>query len=736
MTCSDCLIVQIHDHRSTSAPSSTASPSNTLNGQKISPFSVHNYNEHLTPSPYVAYSSASQKKVDGVLPGEKVKALASTERPKDTDHEKENALVASLVEGGQSKSLKQPKIYTTVLHPTPLSLHADITILASTPDPRFGDRRQSQHGYAVTPTSSVMPHTPTPLTASTPLTSTPPHKKQKTLLDDRSALQFESDYLICTTSPLYLKPAESAYDAQIVLDALKHPLHQSKPPPPKTRKRTVAELAADEALAAEEERFMLIMDERLSSISSTTTAGAKSASGDGQTSAASFETRFSRFKVLENIKIKHEEARKKEKAELAKRQQIEMERERRRTEEEKARKEQQLRTAQQVPQQPQPQQVQAVQNQPQQQQQQQQQPPPPPPPQQQQQQSQSQQQQPQSQQQQQQPQQQQQHAHPQRNSVPANSHPQHIQQVTQAQQSSPIVRQHTPHVSSPVIGVISNSGGGVPMNITTSNHGAGSPPRPPSAAQHPHPGVNATSHQMNTQRSQQGPSRNGTPQIAQATPNVQHATPVMHQATPRMSQASAAPAMVYTSAIPQHSVNALAPQIQHVDHQRALQAQRAMLMQNQQAQAQHPNHRSPQPTPQQMAAFHGQQHHSQQQFLQQQHLAAQQYQAQISRQQHQQQMQMNFSAQQHALNGMQIPIAQQQQQQRLAMAQQQRGLAQRQLMARIQQGQIQQGQVPQHILQMQRNYPAQQQQMMQMATGRGGSGIMGQMGGQGQGRGM
>ncbi|KAI9856375.1 MAG: Transcription factor spt20 [Trichoglossum hirsutum] len=728
----DCLIVQIHDHRSILAPSSTTSSANASNGQKSSPFSVHNYNEHLTPSPYVAYTSTTQKpnrtndKVDGASLGEKLKGPASTEQPRLTDQEKGNARATGQVaEEARSKTAKQPKIYTTVLHPTPLSLHADITILSSTPDPRFGDRRQSQQAYSmngVTPTSGVIPHPPTPLTASTPLTSAPPHKKQKTILDDRSALKFESDYLICSTSPLYLKPAESARDAQMILDALKHPLHQNKPPPPKTRKRTVAELAADEALAAEEERFMLIMDERLSSISSAATAGAKSATGDGQATAASFEPRFSRFKVLESIKIKHEETRKKEKAELAKRQQTDMERERRRTEEEKARREQQLRMAQQTPQQPQPPQI--VQNQQPQQQQPQQ-------PQQQPQQQQQQQQQPQ--------QQQQQHAHPQQNAIPANAHPQHIQQVTQGQQSSPTVRQRTPHVSSPVVGMVSSSSGSVPMMATTSSHGAGSPPRPPSTTQHHHPGVNATSHQMNNQRSQQGPSRNGTPQIVQATPKAQHTTPVMQQVTPtpRLSQVSAASGMGYTSAVPQHSINVSAPQmtqanLEQMQQRQVSMQQRAFAIPH--AQQAQPQHRSPQPTQQQMASFHGQPHHpqqqQQQQFIQQQQQQQQQLFAQHQQQQQYRQMQM-LAAQQQGLPGMPMAMSQQQQQQRLAqMQQQQRGFNPRQLAMR-------QSQIPAHLLVQQRGYQGMPMQAQQQMMRGGGGGMMGPMGGiPGQGRGI
>src|SRR6266480_4875703 len=56
----ECLIVQIHDHRSV-APSTQTSSTNAPGSEKIAPFSIHNYNEHLTPSPYVPYPKTLQK---------------------------------------------------------------------------------------------------------------------------------------------------------------------------------------------------------------------------------------------------------------------------------------------------------------------------------------------------------------------------------------------------------------------------------------------------------------------------------------------------------------------------------------------------------------------------------------------------------------------------------------------------------------------------------------------------
>ncbi len=553
--------------------------------------------------------------------------------------------------------LNKPKVFTTVLHSTPLSLHAEMTIYASTPEHRSSGRKQSQAYGATNCSSATVPHPPTPSTSG-PSTALPQSshapKKQKMMLEQKNYHDFEAEALRTTASPLYLHPAKDSREAQELLNAMKHPLHRDRPPPPKTRKRTIAQLAADEALAAEEERFMLIMDERLAPTTSGAAAVGKAASTDGQ-GGASFEPRFSRFKTLENIKMQHEDREKRRKEEemranLEKKQQQEAND--RQNKEEKARQDR-MREVHAVRQQ----QAQQMAHH----------------------------QQMQQMQQQQQAQQQQQmaahgqHAHPQANGIVGHPQQQHLQQVTQGPHSSPVVRQHTPHNSSPLVGSLmtSHPATSVPMNVTSSSQGAGSPARPPSVAQHRHPGISsAMAHQMTQQRSQQGPSRNGTPQIPNSTPNMQQATPVTRNVTPtqRMNQGSPAPgAVAHTPVMNQQGVMTT-PQMNgsHLmpEQQQQLFIQRQQIQQQQQQQL----HGSPpQLTPQQIQHFQARQHAAQQLQLHQQQqqpqnqpqLSQQQYQAQLA-QQMQQQMAAGAQGQHPGGGAMQIPannIRQLQQQQ-------------------------------------------------------------------------
>ncbi|KZF24025.1 hypothetical protein L228DRAFT_266389 [Xylona heveae TC161] len=618
-----CLIVQIHDHRS-ATPSPAGVASNATKGEKKTPFSLHNYNEHLTPSPYVPFPTADQ---GAKKEGADETNVANVETAKSQTQTNDAQPAADQAPDGQADgTVRGPKIYTTVLHSTQLSLHAEMTIYATTPDLRGTGKRQSQ-AQAASGGAQSGQH---------------PAKRQKMMLDDRNFADFEAKVLHHTHSRLFLDPVETPLEAQRLLHALRDPLHSSRPPPPKVRKRTVAELAADEAQAAEEERFMLIMDERLAP-GVTAGAGAKAAAAaDGQAGAGSFEPRFSRFKALENIKMQYEEKEKKKKEkelqeQLVKRQQQEqLERERRKEMEEKARQEHQMREMQMRQQQQQQarllqaQQQQAAQAQQQQQQQQQQAAVA---------------QQQQQQQQQQQAAQAASHAHPPQQHLP--------QQIPAGQGSPPVVRNQTPLNSSPLVGSMMTGAASVPMNITASQTG-GSPPRPPSAAQHAHPAVAAAmAHQLSQQRSQ-APSRNGTPQMPHGTPNLQQATPVVRHVTPtpRMSQASpAAAALSHTPvmnqnimmATPQMQSAHLTPQQQAALLQRQQQQQFIQqLQQQQQQQQQQQMHGSPtqmnQMTPQQFAQLQAQQQQLQAQQGQQpqgqmpNNSQQQQYQAQLARQ--------------------------------------------------------------------------------------------------------
>lgn len=291
------------DHKSATAQArkATASQSNENN----SPFSIHNYNEHITPSPFVPYPKHNQ------LASEQAAAKTETAPNGTPEQNKE------VVKDAPSKEAPpKPKVFTTVLHPTARSLQAELTLLATTPDPRAARQQvinaessnEQNNGHVA--------------------------KRQKMLVEPQHLLECESKLTRALAPPLFLEPVDSLGAVQDLLKFMESPLHSDPPPSPKRRKRTVAELEADEALAAEEERFMLIMDERLESSVSNGAGGTKSAV-DETSGGAPFEPRFSRFKTLENIRMQHEEKAKREheiklKQEMAKRQQQEMERERRR----------------------------------------------------------------------------------------------------------------------------------------------------------------------------------------------------------------------------------------------------------------------------------------------------------------------------------------------------------------------------------------------------------------------
>ncbi|KAL2006847.1 hypothetical protein VTN00DRAFT_9515 [Thermoascus crustaceus] len=647
-----CLIVRVVDHKSVSAQ---ANKSSSASGdEKSAPFSMHNYNQHITPSAYVPYpkqnqtlSGKTETKSPVTAPGSQSDAKTQgdeADAPHEDDKETETEEGAS-----QKQPSPKPRVFTTVLHPTPRSLQAELTLLSTTPDPRAAVNRKQpgSHGASRAPSSSTAPHQSALSTNAGDRGPAP--KRQKMLVEPQDLLECESKLIRALAPPLYLEPVDSLAAAQDLLKFLESPLHRDPPPSPKTRKRTVAELAADEALAAEEERFMLIMDERLEPTTSATAGGAKSAVDDAG-GAAPFEPRFSRFKTLENIRMQHEEKAKREherklQQDHAKRQQQqEQERERRRLLEQRQAEEnakEEARRQQLAAQQAQAQLAQ----------------------------------------------QQNRHAMAQANGMA---------QVSQGPQSSPVVRNQTPHsTSSPLVGSTMATQAGVPMSMTASAQGAGSPQRPPSALQHAHPGV--MGHPMAPSRSQQGQSRHGTPQMTQGTPAMSHATPVMRNVTPtqRMGHASPNNTTMAQTPVMNHAMMGT-PQM---SNGMGLTPQQQMLIQQRQqqmlAQQGHVGHG--QFTPQQIAQIHAQQniqphqqhmmqahqaqqnhHQQQQQHNSMQKLQSQQaYQAQLMRAQFVQmqvaQQQQHNQQQHHQGSPHQMTPQQQQQQQMLVAAAQANG---------------------------------------------------------------
>jgi transcription factor SPT20 len=651
----DCLIIQIQDHRSSSAASPTTSTSSTRD--KNVPFSIHNYNEHVTPSPFVPYPHSNSTNRTSLKAATNTNGAA----PAQVDAEKEN--VKPKEEDSTeptSKNLnKGPKTFTTVLFPTSMSLQEELLTYASQPDPRVNNRKHSQINGR-TPGSATMPHPPTPSSAvsSTPFSFGQPAKKVKMMFNSKDLLVMEEKIVNATAPPLYLEPVNGPDEVELLLQKLQDPLHCAEPPAPKTRKRTVAELAADEALAAEEQRFMLIMDERL--VPSSTGVGAgKAAATDGEAGAASFEPRFERFKAIEEIKATlkekaEREAREKHAAQLQsqankarlEQQQREVQHQQMNAKIQAQRRNAEIRTLQAHQMQHQSQQMMQQQG------------------------SQG---------------SMNQHAHPSNpNTVMAGAHQ---MAAAQAHHSSPVTRNMTPNSnSSPVVGAMMSQGGqSMSMNRIPSNQTAGSPARPGSALQHAHP-VNASV--MNAQRSQQPQSGNGTPQMQNSTPRLGQATPVMANVTPtpRVSQASpnhpntvVTPIMAQTMMATQRAngPQASLQQQQMLLHRQQQQAAQAQFAQQQQQQARYQQQMQGSSPNNPMSA---QGSNLQQLATHQAHQAHQQQAAALreKEEQYRQQLQMqmaNQMNQNHQPNGQLAPNGMnlQQQQQAMHMSQQQQG---------------------------------------------------------------
>ena len=471
-----------------------------------------------------------------------------------------------------------------------MSLQEELLAFATMVDHRANNRKQSQIS-ARTPASATLPHPSTPSSAvpPTPFSFGPIAKKQKMMFNGKDLPALEEKLINATAPPLYLDPVNGPQEAEKLMRKLQDPLFCHEPPSPKTRKRTIAELAADEALAAEEQRFMLIMDERL--VPSSTAAGAgKAAATDGEAGAASFEPRFERFKAIEDIRLAHQEKAQRE-SEMKAQAQLQQQAAKARAEQAQRENQQQAMALNRHETQRKQEQMRRMQNQ----------------------------QMHQSQQmmhQQQIPPGLNQHGHPSTSNgmIPSG----HQMAVSQPHHSSPVVRNMTPtnNNSSPLVTNVMMSQS-VPMNVTSSSQGAGSPPRPGSAMQHGHPSVGPA---MAIQRSQQPPSRNGTPQMPNGTPRLGQATPVMANVTPtpRISQSSPGNPSVAVTPVLGHNMMATP----HMNGQPMTAQQQHMFMQQQQraAQAHHqqqmqgspPNNQIPIQNLQQMAAHQAHQQNQQQ----------------------------------------------------------------------------------------------------------------------------
>ncbi|UZP34130.1 hypothetical protein NXS19_001946 [Fusarium pseudograminearum] len=483
--------------------------------------SIHNYNQWLTPSPSVPFPQENSSTVDGKAKvGNTVEKEYSPMPPPEDQKEKS----------------KKPLVFTVVLHQTPESLQMDLFIKASTPQ---GTNDMS--GQPPSTPMSLIP--PTPTTANMP----PPAKRQKrekTELDGSNIYEAEGQILLATNAPLVLSPTRTIEENIILLEAMSHPKHSQPPPQPKTRKRTRAEMAADEAQAAGTERFMLIADPRAASSANGAQNGG-TADVDASTGASTFEPRFERFKVIDEIIAKHNERKEQEKAKQQEadrklqqqRAQVQQEaaqsaqkmaQEDRNRNEAAAAREKSMRQAEQQRQAQAQAQAQAQQAR-----------------------VQAAAQANQANQNAQRLNVNQQHAHPQNNAItngansasagtpqlannmPPQAQPRFQAQISQPPASSPVARQGTPqHMSSPMVG-------SVPMQQTNSGM-ANSPPRPSSVVQNPAAMSVPMAHAMSSRGSQQShPS--GTPRMPHSTPSMNQGTPINRPTmigTPRMTQVS------------------------------------------------------------------------------------------------------------------------------------------------------------------------------------------------------
>jgi transcription factor SPT20 len=535
----DCLIVELTDYRSTGAK--PRDDTNSLGDSGTSAFSIHNYNNFITPSPHVPYPSGN--KTDA-----KAKEAEAHAKEAESKEDKEN-MPAPAQNGAAQKQAVKPKTWTVVCFPTPQSHQADLQLLASTPLPDMATLKRMQAAGR----AAGMPPTPMTAVPPTPTFPTGPSpKRQKMVLDDSNIYEFESEFYNATCPKLHLEPTKSFQESIALMDVMTHQNNKNEPPTRKTRKRTTAELQADEAEAAATQRFMLAGDEQQAHMATTSTGG-----DEGAVRAAANTQNFARLKTLTTIKANHEEADRRKKEEdarlaQAKRQaQIEAEAQKRRDMEtnrqQAAEHERRILQQQQAAQQQQLQQNEALRAA--------------------------------------------SHAQQMANATAAQMN-QTPQSATQSQ-FSPVVRNATPMTAaaaSPrVNGQASHPMGGTPMVATASNHAIASPARPPSAVSH--------QHMARSVSQQQNLSRTGTPQMVQGTPVMNAAmpnrnmtpTPVrMGQGSPSMSMQGATPTMMHT---PQPGQNMTPEHMQQLQNQQLM--QQRMLQQQQQQHLQQQSNGTP-----------------------------------------------------------------------------------------------------------------------------------------------
>ncbi|ETN46312.1 uncharacterized protein HMPREF1541_00496 [Cyphellophora europaea CBS 101466] len=622
------LIVKVVDH--TNASSNSAAVSGGAEDEK--PFSIHNYNPYITPSPHVPYPPKEQT-------GQK-------SPPTKQDASKDGQINEKLNGAPETQSTKpQPQVYHKLLRPTQMSRHMDMVLDALAPDPKSLNRKQSQANVNGKAAGSAAPPTPISGVPPTPMTEKgPPLKKQKMKIDNKDLLEYEARVINATAPPLYLEPVANAEEADALLEMLKDPFHDQPPPSPKSRKRTFAELAADDAHAKEQERFMLILDER--------NAGAANAAAvDGQAGSALFQPRFERFNTLEQLKRDMAEKKQREKDRQLQEdenrrdlQQRQVEEDRRRAAQ-RAKEQQALRIRQE--------QHEAHQLALQQQA---------------------------AQQSRQQAQQQAQAARQQQQQVSSLPPQVQSQMMANQQRSSPVIRQGTPHAaSSPVINSAGQGG----------QTGAGSPPRPGSALQHGHP---MARNQSNSGQSRHGTPQmpNATPGMRNATPVLRQGTPAQHmtQASPHGSMMAPTPQMQHAAAMAGGQVpNGMTPQ-QEMQRRQAHMRMQQMQQQQQMMGGNNP-HNMAQQMAQRQAAMHQQnlQQQAQQMGQSPNHQTQQKYQQGLS-----DQMKAQMQQLQNANHG--SPVQNQmnpQQQAAMAQQQQQRMMQQGQMMGNMQ-GNMQQPQ--------------------------------------------
>ncbi|TKX22945.1 putative Spt20 family protein [Elsinoe australis] len=719
-----CLIIEVHNHRTQEVKAMKKSEESKPGAE--SPFSLHKYNEHITPSPYAPFPNKSEE------PPSKKRRTSEAE---ETEKEKKDKQDMPAPESKQKKS-GEPQVFTTVLHPTELSRHSEMLYLATIPvtDPKA--RKGSAAKDAMTPGGAATQAPPTP-------GGTSRAKPVKMLLEEQDFYNFEADYLLATEPPLLLEPAKSATETQQILDMLEHPLHSNPPTSVQTRKRTQADMAADDAQVAREEQRMLILDERVKP-SVGVNASAEAQSGTAQLG-------FTRFKTLETIKQRHEEKERQRKEEehqavLAKREhEQEMLRKRKMLEEQRKTAASQQAAQQQQMMMRQQQMAQHKQQQMQMQMQQ-------------------------------------------MNAMAQNPQQQALQQQAAMNHSSPIVRNQTPMMNSSPMVANATMNGGFPMQNSASNQGAaGSPPRPSSAMHHPTGMARQVSQQQHPSRHNTPGMAAATPHVAtsmpmgvdrqmSATPRMNHGSPasnmqgtpnanMMNMSTPQMNnhpnltpqqmmqlrQAQQQRAMMaqqgqmQNQSITQDQIQMRQQQLQIQFQQGAItsqtyqtqmaQLQRMQLQARAQQQAsqshggeamthtasQNPSAGTPTPQPQSQA-------------MNQQQAAAVMAARARSQQQAQIQQQLAAAAQQH---GGQVPN--QLRQQIIAQNQQQLLAKQQQLAMRAQQAAQQQSQTlgdPNNQEEYMRNLRNQQAMMARMASGQGqqgGGGGQGTPGGQQQG---